>query len=173
MENYRNSATKGMFKVMSKMGISTLHSYKGAQVFEAVGLVDEIFDRFFTGNNNSIQGNDFEDLYQEFLRFHRGGYPENQDGKDTDHQPLLQNQVDLHYHEGDEYHLNSPMGIVNLQTFAQNNYLQAYKGFATTNNDKNKKVTLRGKFKFKFDNDLALLLDEVEPASEIVKRLVT
>ena len=62
MKNYRKAAAKGLLKVMSKMGISTLQSYKGAQVFEAIGLADEVVDRCFTGTTTRIQGTDFEAL---------------------------------------------------------------------------------------------------------------
>ena len=96
---------------MSKMGISTLQSYKGAQVFEAVGLADEIVDRCFTGTTTRIQGTDFEALYRDLERLHQLGYPD----KSTIGSILVQNDGQLHYRDGGEAHLNTPGGMANLQ----------------------------------------------------------
>mmetsp|Transcript_14199 Transcript_14199/g.20992 ORF Transcript_14199/g.20992 Transcript_14199/m.20992 type:complete len:1591 (-) Transcript_14199:142-4914(-) len=166
ISNYRKAAAKGLLKVMSKMGISTLQSYKGAQVFEAVGLADEIVDRCFTNTTTRIQGTDFEAFYKDLERFHEAGYP----GSTT---PLVQNFGDFHYRDGGEAHLNSPTGMVNLQLAARTNSKDSYKAFAKETNDQNKKCTLRGQLKFKFDPSRAISIDEVEPASEIVKRFNT
>lgn len=175
VDNYRNAAAKGLLKVMSKMGISTLQSYKGAQVFEAVGLADEIVEKCFTGTTTRIQGTDFEALYRDQDRFHRGGYPERADGSAaaTSSSPLVQNFGELHYRDGGEAHLNDPTGMVNLQLAARTNSREAYKEFARAVNEQNKKVTLRGQLKFKFNPSKAVPLEKVEPASEIVKRFVT
>lgn len=111
MRNYRKAVGKGLLKVMSKMGISTLQSYKGAQVFEAVGLADEIVYRCFTGTTTRIQGTDFEALYRDLERFHRIGYPDNHNTETI----LVQNDGQLHYRDGGEAHLNTPGGMANLQ----------------------------------------------------------
>lgn len=169
MKNYRKAAAKGLLKVMSKMGISTLQSYKGAQVFEAVGLADEIVDRCFTGTTTRIQGTDFEALYRDLERFHEAGYPPH----DSMTGPLVQNDGQFHYRDGGEAHLNTPAGMVNLQLAGRTNSREAYKEFARATNEQNKRVTLRGQLKFKFDPSRAVPLDEVEPASEIVKRFAT
>jgi len=169
IKNYRKAAAKGLLKVMSKMGISTLQSYKGAQVFEAVGLADEIVDRCFTGTTTRIQGTDFEALFRDIERNHQAGYPNTA----SDTTPLVQNHGELHYRDGGEAHLNSPTGIVNLQLAARSNSREAYKEFARVTNEQNKKVTLRGQLKFKYDPKKTIPLDQVEPASEIVKRFAT
>jgi len=169
MTNYRKAAAKGLLKVFSKMGISTLQSYKGAQVFEAVGLADEIVDRCFTGTTTRIQGTGFEALYRDIERFHESAYPEST----SNEAPLVQNDGQLHYRDGGEAHLNSPQGMVNMQIAARTNSREAYKEFARITNESNKHVTLRGQLKFKFDPSRAIPLDEVEPASEIVKRFNT
>lgn len=169
ISNYRNAAAKGLLKVMSKMGISTLQSYKGAQVFEAVGLADEIVDRCFTGTTTRIQGTGFEALYRDLERFHQAGFP----AETSESTPLVQNFGELHYRDGGEAHLNSPTGIVNLQVAARTNSREAYKVFAKSVNEQNKKVTLRGQLKFKFDPSRSIPLDQVEPVQEIVKRFVT
>lgn len=168
-KNYRKAAAKGLLKVMSKMGISTLQSYKGAQVFEAVGLADEIVDRCFTGTTTRIQGTDFEALFRDIERNHQAGYP----NTTSDTTPLVQNHGELHYRDGGEAHLNSPTGIVNLQLAARSNSREAYKEFARVTNEQNKKVTLRGQLKFKYNPKNAIPLDQVEPVSEIVKRFAT
>jgi len=170
MQNYRKAAAKGLLKVMSKMGISTLQSYKGAQVFEAVGLADEVVDRCFTGTTTRIQGTDFEALYRDLDRFHEAAYPP-QSNEELD--GLVRSDGQFHYRDGGEAHLNTPAGMVNLQVAARTNSREAYKEFARLTNEQNKKVTLRGQLKFKFDPSKAISVDEVEPASEIVKRFAT
>lgn len=165
VKNYRKAAAKGMLKVMSKMGISTLQSYKGAQVFEAVGLSEEVVDRCFTGTTTRIQGTDFEGLYRDLEKFHESAY--------GDISGLVRSDGQLHYRDGGEDHLNSPGGMVNLQLAARNNSREAYKEYSRITNEQNKKVTLRGQLKFKFDPSKAIPLSEVEPASEIVKRFAT
>eukprot|EP00586_Coscinodiscus_wailesii_P002117 CAMPEP_0172483462 /NCGR_PEP_ID=MMETSP1066-20121228/10479_1 /TAXON_ID=671091 /ORGANISM="Coscinodiscus wailesii, Strain CCMP2513" /LENGTH=1606 /DNA_ID=CAMNT_0013247359 /DNA_START=221 /DNA_END=5041 /DNA_ORIENTATION=- len=169
ISNYRKAAAKGMLKVMSKMGISTLQSYKGAQVFEAIGLADEIVDRCFTGTTTRIQGTDFEALHRDLKRFHEEGYPTSA----YEATPLVQNNGELHYRDGGEAHLNHPLGITNLQVAARTNSREAYKEFAKAVNEQNKKVTLRGQLKFKYDPSKSIPLDDVEPAKEIVKRFAT
>ena len=167
--NYRKAAAKGLLKVMSKMGISTLQSYKGAQVFEAVGLADEVVDRCFTGTTTRIQGTDFEALYRDLERFHESAFPP--------HSPedsiLVRSDGQFHYRDGGEAHLNTPANMVNLQIAARTNSRDAYKEFSRITNEQNKHVTLRGQLKFKFDPAKAIPLEEVEPASAIVKRFAT
>lgn len=165
--NYRNAAAKGLLKVMSKMGISTLQSYKAAQIFEAVGLADEVVDRCFTGTTTRIQGTDFEALYRDLERFHDGAYLQHEDSQ------LVQSDGQFHFRDGGEAHLNTPAGMVNLQIAARTDSRESYKEFSRLTNEQNKKVTLRGQLKFKYDPSRAIPLDEVEPVSEIVKRFAT
>ena len=167
--NYRKAAAKGLLKVMSKMGISTLQSYKGAQVFEAVGLADEVVDKCFTGTTTRIQGSGFEAIYRDLKRFHESAYP----AKLGDESPLVNNDGQLHFRTGEEAHLNTPQGMVNLQIAARTNSRDAFKEFTRLTNEQNKKVTLRGQLKFKFDPSRSIPIEEVEPVSEIVKRFAT
>jgi glutamate synthase (NADPH/NADH) len=169
IKNYRKAAAKGLLKVMSKMGISTLQSYKGAQVFEAVGLADEVVDRCFSGTTTRIQGADFEALYRDLERFHDSAYPAHA----TDNGDLVRSDGQFHYRDGAEAHLNTPAAMVNLQVAARTNSREAYKEFSRHTNEQNKKVTLRGQLKFKFDPSSAVPLDEVEPVQDIVKRFAT
>ena len=99
--NYRNAAAKGLLKVMSKMGISTLQSYKAAQVFEAVGLADEVVDRCFTGTTTRIQGTDFEALYRDMEKFHEAAYPIHES---FDTHMLVQSDGQFHFRDGGEAH---------------------------------------------------------------------
>jgi len=168
-KNYRNAAGKGLLKVMSKMGISTLQSYKGAQVFEAVGLADEVVDRCFTGTTTRIQGTDFEAIYRDLERFHEDAFPKN----NNDDFVLVRSDGQFHYRDGGEAHLNTPESMVNLQIAGRTGSREAYKEFARITNEQNQKVTLRGQLKFKFDPSKAIPLEEVEPVSEIVKRFAT
>jgi len=170
MSNYRKAAAKGLLKVMSKMGISTLQSYKGAQVFEAVGLAEEVVDRCFTGTTTRIQGTDFEALYRDLERFHMDAFPRHSQVED---QILVRSDGQFHWRDGGEAHLNTPGGMANLQVAARTNSRDAYKEFSRLTNEMNQKVTLRGQLKFKFDPAKAIPLEEVEPASEIVKRFAT
>jgi glutamate synthase (NADH) len=169
MQNYRKAAAKGLLKVMSKMGISTLQSYKGAQVFEAVGLADEVVGRCFTGTTTRIQGTDFEGLYRDLERLHESAYPDKAFESDS----LVRSDGQFHYRDGGEAHLNTPGNMVNLQIAARTNSRDAYKEFARLTNEQNTKVTLRGQLKFKFDPKRSIPLDEVEPVQSIVKRFAT
>lgn len=169
MNNYRKAAAKGLLKVMSKMGISTLQSYKGAQVFEAVGLAEEVVDRCFTGTTTRIQGTDFEALYRDLERFHEDAFPRHE----TSDNILVRSDGQFHWRDGGEAHLNTPGGMVNLQVAARTNSRDAYKEFSRITNEQNAKVTLRGQLKFKFDPAKAIPLEEVEPVANIVKRFAT
>jgi len=169
IKNYRKAAAKGLLKVMSKMGISTLQSYKGAQVFEAVGLADEVVDRCFTGTTTRIQGTDFEALYRDLERFHESAFP----ATPSDLDDLVRSDGQFHYRDGGEAHLNTPGNMVNLQIAARTNSREAYKEFSRLTNEQNKKVTLRGQLKFKFDPSKSIPLEEVEPVEAIVKRFAT
>jgi len=153
---------------MSKMGISTLQSYKGAQVFEAVGLSDEVIDKCFTGTTSRIQGADFTAIYTDIARLHELAYPFH-----TNAVPLLPNPGYFHYRNGGEEHLNSPLSMVALQQSARTNSREAYKMYTKMVDDTNAKCNLRGLLRFRVDPAKSIPLDEVEPAKEIVKRFAT
>jgi glutamate synthase (NADPH/NADH) large chain len=167
---YKKSVAKGMLKVMAKMGISTLQSYKGAQIFEAVGLADEIVDRCFVGTASRVQGVKFSVLIEETRRRHALGYPH----RESQRIPALSNPGDFHWRSGGDAHMWNPDSIFNLQVAARNNNVQAYATFAKhTNEESTRRCTFRGLLKFNTTIDSAIPLDEVEPASEIVKRFAT
>jgi len=168
---YRKGVAKGMLKVMAKIGISTLHSYKGAQIFEAVGLGEDVIARCFKGTASRIKGVSLEVLAEESLRRHEKAYP----SRNLVSLPVLDNPGDFHWRSGGEVHMWNPQTLANIQLAARTNSKEAYKQFAkVSDDDSTRRATLRGLLKFKEGaNGGAIPLDEVEPAKEIVKRFVT
>lgn len=165
---YRTGVAKGMLKVMAKMGISTLQSYKGAQIFEAVGLSSEVIDLCFAGTASRIKGVGFDVLAQEALMRHHLGFPENPDSV-TDELP---NQGLFHWRRTGEKHAWNPHTIGRIQQAARTGDKNAYKDFSDlVNSETTRACHLRGLLKFKKGNPVPL--SEVEPVSEIVKRFCT
>jgi glutamate synthase (NADPH/NADH) large chain len=166
---YRKGVAKGMLKVMAKMGISTLQSYKGAQIFEAVGLKDEIIDRCFTHTPSRVQGVDFDVLATELLRRHERGYPR----RDVISDNVLPNPGEFHWRAEGEKHGWEPQVIVDLQVAGRANNEDAYWRFSeSVNKEARQRCTLRGLLEFRQDGG-PIAVQEVEPASEIVKRFCT
>jgi glutamate synthase (NADPH/NADH) large chain len=165
---YRKAVAKGMLKVFAKMGISTLQSYKGAQIFEAVGLNSAVIDLCFAGTASRIQGVGFNVIAQELVDRHTRGYPD----EDEPRLPILPNDGQFHWRANGERHMWNPETISNLQVAARTKSSDAYKRFADQVNDSARdRCTLRGLMRFKKANSIPL--SEVEPASEIVKRFAT
>ncbi|MGI6301546.1 MAG: glutamate synthase large subunit [Verrucomicrobiota bacterium] len=168
VENYRKAIAKGMRKVMGKMGISTLQSYKGAQIFEAVGLDREVVDRAFTGTASRIQGVGFSVLAEEAWRRHQLGYP----ARSAENLEILPNPGDFQWRAKGEKHAWDPESIYYLQLASRTNDRAAYDEFARLiNEDSARRASIRGLLQFKQSQPVPL--DEVEPASEIVKRFCT
>jgi glutamate synthase (NADPH/NADH) large chain len=166
---YKKGVAKSMLKVMAKMGISTLQSYKGAQIFEAVGLASEIIDRCFVGTASRVQGVDFAVLFEEMKLRHEIGYPV----RDQHLIPVLPNPGDIHWRRGGDTHMWDPETISNLQIATRTNSEDAYWKFANhANTQSTRKATLRGLMEFR-EADVPCDISEVEPASEIVKRFCT
>ncbi len=169
VDRYRKGVKKGMLKVMAKMGISTLQSYKGAQIFEAVGLSSEVIDRCFVGTASRIEGAGLARLAEDALSRHGKGFP----AEDHDRVADLPNPGDYHWRAGGERHMWNPQMISRLQNAARTNSTEAYEQFARlANEDTTRKCSLRGLLQFRADLE-PLPLDAVEPASEIVKRFCT
>jgi glutamate synthase (NADPH) large chain len=167
--SYKKGIAKGILKVMAKMGISTLQSYKGAQIFEAVGLAEEIIDRCFIGTTSRVQGVSFDVLFDEMKLRHEIGYPP----RNGNLIPVLPNPGDFHWRSGGDTHMWDPETISNLQVAARTNNEDAYWQFANhANGESTRRATFRGLLDFKYA-DTAIELDEVEAASEIVKRFCT
>ncbi|MBT7372241.1 MAG: glutamate synthase large subunit, partial [Gammaproteobacteria bacterium] len=166
---YRKGIAKGMLKVMAKMGISTLQSYKSAQIFEAVGLASEIIDRCFVGTASRVQGVSFDVLFEEMKVRHEIGFPPRNDNLI----PVLPNPGDFHWRRGGDTHMWDPEAIASLQIAARTNSEDAYWQFANhTNEETTRKATFRGLLNFIY-TDTPIDLSEVEPATEIVKRFCT
>ncbi|MEW4490631.1 glutamate synthase large subunit [Thalassoglobus sp. JC818] len=166
VKTYRKGVFKGMLKVMGKMGISTLASYKGAQIFEALGLADDVIDTCFRGTASRIQGVNFRILAEEHLRRHEMGFPARHESKRL---PVLPNMGLVHWRHGGEKHAWNPMTIAEIQQAARAGDQNAYERFAELVNTSNQRQgTLRGLLRFRTGQSIPL--DEVEPAKEIVKR---
>jgi glutamate synthase (NADPH/NADH) large chain len=166
---YLKAVAKGMLKVMSKMGISTLQSYKGAQIFEAVGLRSDVIDRCFAGTASRIQGVGLEVLAKELMRRHEIGFP----SREEMHLPVLQNFGEFHWRAEGEKHMWDPTAITELQLAARTNSRDAYWRFAKhTNEQANRACTLRGLIDFKPGTPIPI--EEVQDtAADIVKRFCT
>ncbi len=164
IEHYIDAMNKGLKKVMSRMGISTLRSYRNAQVFEIVGLSREVVDKFFTGTASRVGGIGLEEIAKEALMRWRSAIESKS--------PLLPSGGEYRYRKDGERHLWTPEAISNLQRAVRTGDQKRYDTYAELINDQTvHQSTLRGLFTFKKTE--AIPLDEVEPASEIVKRFVT
>lgn len=172
VKKYFKASNYGMMKVLAKMGISTLASYKGAQIFEALGLSSEVIDRCFAGTPSRVEGATFELLASDALHLHDLAFPSRAFPKGSAESVALPNPGDYHWRKGGEIHLNDPLAIAKLQEAARTNSAAAYKEYSKLIHELNKACNLRGLLKFK-ESDGKVPLDEVEPASEIVKRFCT
>ena len=165
---YKKAVRKGMMKVMAKMGISTLQSYKGAQIFEAVGLADEIIEKSFPGTASRVQGINFDGLVKESNRRHDLGYPQ----KDNN-LSVLSNNGDFHWRNGGDSHMWDPKTISSLQIASRTNNETAYWDFAKyANENTTKNSALRGLLRFK-SKLKPIDIKHVELEKDIVKRFAT
>jgi glutamate synthase (NADPH/NADH) large chain len=167
-KRYIKAISKGLLKVMSKMGTSTYHSYCGAQIFEALGLNTEFVEKYFTGTDTAVEGIGIEEVAEEAARLHRLAYSD---------APLLRNALDA----GGEYafrirgeaHMWTPDSIAKLQHATRAGSYSTYKEYAKLINDQSEKfMTLRGLIEIK-EAPQPIPIEEVEPAKEIVKRFST
>ena len=167
---YRKGTAKGMLKVMAKMGISTLQSYKGAQIFEAVGLAEDVIKRAFRGTASRVQGVGLAVLGEEMERRHALGYP----GR-SGNVAVLPNPGDFHWRQHGDTHMWDPQAIADLQVAARADDEGAYWRFANhVNRENTANANLRGLLIFRSGaNGAPVAIDEVEPESEIVKRFAT
>jgi len=172
VRKYFYASNYGMMKVLAKMGISTLASYKGAQIFEALGLSSEVIGKCFEGTPSRIEGATFEMLARDALRLHELAFPSRTPPAGSADAKALPNPGDYHWRKNGEIHLNDPLAMGKLQEAARVNSRAAYKEYSKRIQELNKACNLRGMLKFKDISD-KISLDEVEPASEIVKRFCT
>ncbi len=168
IERYHRAIAYGMRKVFGKMGISTLESYKAAQIFEAVGLDEEVVARSFAGTASRIRGAGLPVLAEEALRRHRLAFPPQ--GSPDEYQLL--NPGDYQWRTGGEKHMWDPESIALFQQAARFNDVEAFSGFAEIQNRRSaEQATLRGLLRFKPGRPIPI--EEVEPATDIVRRFAT
>ncbi len=168
---YRLAVLKGMLKVLAKMGISTLASYKGARIFEAIGLNSDVIKRCFPGTASRIEGVGFDVLATEALRRHAFGYGNDQ-GNGQQVAAKLETAGLIHWRQEGEKHAWTPFNISNIQQAARANDPDAYRRFADSINKQTaRECHLRGLLKFRARS--AIPVQHVEPAKDIVKRFCT
>jgi glutamate synthase (NADPH/NADH) large chain len=168
-DDYLRAIEYGMQKVFGKMGISTLESYKGAQIFEAVGICEEVVDKCFTGTASRIQGATFEHIAEECQRRHELAYP---NGNAAVGDEFL-NPGDYSVRFGGEGHMWDPESIASLQMAVRSGDRNMFKQFSDRQNQRSRnQFTLRGLLKFK-DGTKAIPLEEVQPIEDIMKRFAS
>ncbi len=164
---YIKACNKGVLKTMSKMGISTVQSYRGAQIFEAIGLGRELVDRYFTWTTSRLSGIGLAEIAAESKARHDDAFPER-----PVREPDLQWGGQYQWRREGEIHMWNPETIHLLQRAVRDGDYEAYKKYAKNVNDQaTRECTLRGMFEFKKGNPIPL--DEVEPVTEIVKHFAT
>ena len=167
-KRYIKAVGKGLLKVMSKMGISTYQSYCGAQIFDAVGLASEFLDKYFTGTSSSIEGIGLKEIAEEAVRWHQSAF-----GDKHIYRKHLDVGGDLAHRIRGENHIWTPATIAKLQHATRANDAKTFSEFSKLVNEQNENLlTLRGLFELK-ESENPVPLDEVEPATEIVKRFAT
>jgi len=161
--HYIKAVQKGLLKVMSKMGISTLRSYRGAQIFEAVGISSGVLDKYFRGVVSRIGGIDLQDMARETLEAHARGFS-GEPGS------VLENMGHYAYRRRGEFHAWNPETIARLQLATRSGDYARFKEYTQLVDQKEQRTFLRDFLQFRKN---PIPLDEVEPVSEITRRFVT
>jgi glutamate synthase (NADPH/NADH) large chain len=171
VKNLIKSLGKGVLKVMSKMGISTIASYTGAQVFEAIGLSQEVVDEYFVGTTSRLGGVSLDVIAEETIARHHIAYPPGGEVPGTKRLPI---GGEYQWRREGEPHLFDPETVFTLQHSTRNKRYDVFKRYTDRVNEQSKRLmTLRGLFHFKDGVNPAISVDEVEPISEIIKRFST
>jgi glutamate synthase (NADPH/NADH) large chain len=165
-KNYIKAVEKGLLKVISKMGISTLRSYRGAQIFEALGVNPEIINKYFTGTASRIGGVSYKELSQEALIFHEKAYNEGNS------RIKLETQGTYYYRTNGEKHSWNPETIGLLQWSTRTNDFNKFKEYSRKINEESKVQFIRGFLKIR-KSQQSIDISEVEPVESILKRFVT
>ncbi|MDR1556055.1 MAG: glutamate synthase large subunit [Tannerellaceae bacterium] len=162
-KNYIKAVSKGLLKVISKMGISTLSSYRGAQIFEAVGIGEDVLNRYFRGMHATIGGIGLDDIANDILRMHREGFHSSQ-------APQLENRGIYAYRKDGEYHAWNPETISKLQIATRSGDYTKFKEYTDIVDNKTTPVFLRDFLTYRKN---PIDLSEVEPVESITRRFVT
>ena len=171
VRNLIKSLGKGVLKVMSKMGVSTIASYTGAQIFEAIGLSAEVVDEYFVGATSRLGGAGIEIIAQETIKRHHIAYPP---GGEIPGAKKLQIGGEYQWRREGEPHLFDPETVFTLQHATRSKRFDVFKRYTNRVDDQSRRLmTLRGLFNFKSDIRKPIPIVEVEPASEIIKRFAT
>jgi glutamate synthase (NADPH) large chain len=171
IRNYIKAAGKGVLKVMSKMGVSTVASYTGAQIFEAIGLGTELVDEYFTGTVSRLGGIGLDELAAEVAARHRVAHPDRPE--ERSHRQLELGGEYQWRREG-EHHLFNPETVFKLQHATRAKRYDIFKQYTSLVDDQSKRLaTLRGLFELRAGERQPIPIDEVEPVTEIIKRFST
>ena len=165
IKNYNKAIGKGILKVMNKIGISTLNSYRGSQLFECIGINTTIVEKYFPNTTTRIQGIGLREIEQEIVKRHKKAFHENIE-------PTIEIGGDYRWRRGQEKHMFNPLTVAKLQESVRTNKASTFKEYSELVNNQSKSLmTIRGLFGFdQFD---PIPLEEVEPWTEIVKRFKT
>lgn len=179
--NYINAISKSLLKILSKMGIATMRSYRSCRLFEAVGIADDVIEKYFAGTVSKIGGIGLGEIAEETLVAHRSVFaagknraenvPENGGNAAENSVPALENAGFYHFRKGGEFHAWSPVMMGALRIAARKNDPAKYADFIKAVNEKTEKVFLRDFLDFRRGN--AIPLDRVEPAEAIMRRFVS
>ena len=171
VKNYIKASGKGVLKVMSKMGVSTVASYTGAQIFEAIGLATDLVDEFFTGTVSRLGGIGLEEIAREVASRHATAHPKRPDLR-------AHRRIELggeyQWRREGEFHLFNPDTVYRLQHSTRAGRYDLFKQYTKDVDDQSQRLaTLRGLFELRTSESGPISIDEVEPVSEIVKRFST
>ena len=171
VKNYIKASGKGVLKVMSKMGVSTVASYTGAQIFEAIGLATDLVDEFFTGTVSRLGGIGLEEIAREVASRHATAHPKRPDLR-------AHRRIELggeyQWRREGEYHLFNPDTVYRLQHSTRAGRYDLFKQYTKDVDDQSQRLaTLRGLFELRTSDRSPISIDDVEPVSEIVKRFST
>jgi glutamate synthase (NADPH/NADH) large chain len=169
VKRYRKAIKKGVVKVMSKMGISTIQSYRGAQIFEAIGLSEALVSRYFDKTASRIGGIGLEEVAAEVLHHHHRAYADREAGPE-----ILDWGGQYQWRREGEYHLFNPETVFRLQHATKQGRYDVFKSYTKLVDDQNEQIaTLRGMFTFKIDPAKSIPIEDVEPVESIVKRFAS
>ncbi len=169
VKKYGKAIKKGVVKVMSKMGISTIQSYRGAQIFEAIGLNSKFVNKYFDKTASRIEGVGLTEIAEETLFHHRRAFTPREVGPH-----ILEEGGQYQWRRDGEYHLFNPETVFRLQHATKSGRFEIFKSYTKRVDDQNERLcTLRGLMEFKFGERQPVPIEEVEPVASIVKRFAT